>query len=306
MAALAVSATCRAVVVSGGDGQGNTNAPSGLAEWDNVGRFNVGEGSAVYLGNRWLLTAWHVRVDNNPSQVLLAGTWYGLDTNTWTRITNASGSAADMVMVRLSNSPPLGDVTLRSTQIPDDASLVMVGYGRSRHPTNSYWDASWNEIYSPPYTWTGFKMFLGFNAKRWGSNTVDNAFKNVDVASVPYSSITRSFRVTFTEGASADEAQAVIGDSGGAAFYWNGTAWELVGMMHNISVQTGQPWPGTVVYGNRTWAANLTTPAYYDQLVAAIPEPATMAFWAVAVAVGGFVIRRFRRPPPQEGGPADG
>lgn len=283
------------VVVSGGTGSTNTNAPAGLAEWNNVGRFNIGEGSAIYLGNRWVLTAWHVKADNNPTQVQLAGTWYGLDVGSWTRLTNASGTYADMVLVRLTNSPPLPDVTLRSSAIPNNASLLMVGNGRLRHPTNSYWDATWTEVYGPPYTYSGFQMFLGHNQKRWGSNTIDNAFKNVDIVYAPYSATTRSFRVTFDDGASADEAQAAIGDSGGAVFYKEGSTWQLAGMMHNINLLGGQPWPSTVVYGDQTWSANLTYGTYHDQLAAAIPEPATVALWLLAGAAAVVASRRARR-----------
>ncbi len=291
-----------AVVIAGGDGRGNTNAPVSDPGWANVGQFNSGQNSAVYLGNGWVLTAWHVKSNDSPTQVRFAGTWYGLDTTSWTRITNANGTRADMVLVRATNAPPLADVTLRTTQIPNNASLVMVGNGRLRHPTNTYWNAAWQPTNQESSVHAGFLMTEGFLAQRWGSNTVNNAEKSVSVGDSYFAVTTTSFSVSFDGGLSGDEAQATVGDSGGAVFYKSGGTWELVGMMYNVGVVSGQPWPSTIVYGDKTWSANLTTSVYRAQIEAVIPEPATAALIAAAAAVLGIVRRRRRSahgsPPP--------
>ncbi|MCX7819447.1 MAG: trypsin-like peptidase domain-containing protein [Kiritimatiellae bacterium] len=292
--AIAGAEAGRAVVIAGGDGLGNTNAPPDDPGWANVGQFNVGQNSAVYLGNRWVLTAWHVYSNDQPTQVRFGGTWYPLESNTWTRITNSSGTFADMVLVRTQTAPPLPDVTLRSSQIPDNAQLVMIGNGRQRHPTNSYWNSSWQETNAAGAVYTGFKMTTGSLQQRWGLNTIDNPFKSVNVFDLYYMLTTTSFRVTFNDDAGPNEAQAVIGDSGGPVFYKSGATWELVGMLYNVGVEPGQPWPSAIVYGNRSWAANLTTAVYYDQLAAAIPEPGIVGMGALAAGVLQ-VFRRLRR-----------
>lgn len=72
--------------------------------------------------------------------------------------------------------------------------------------------------------------------------------------------------------------------------------------MYNVGVVSGQPWPSTIVYGDKTWSANLTTSVYRAQIEAVIPEPATAALIAAAAAVLGIVRRRRRSahgsPPP--------
>ena len=281
-----------AVVISGGDGLGNTNAPVDDPGWANVGQFNSGQNSAVYLGNGWVLTAYHVKANDNPTQVKFAGTWYGLDTNSWTRITNSTGTGADMILVRTTTTPPLADVTLRSTQIPNGADLVMIGNGRQRYPTNSYWNSSWQETNEAGAVYTGFGMTAGYLAQRWGANTINNSEKSYNLDDS--FGITTSFSTTFNQGVSDNEAQSWIGDSGGAVFYKSGSTWQLVGMMYTLSVLSGQPYPTTAVYGDKSWSANLTTSVYYDQIAAVIPEPGAVA---LAVAAAGLlgILRRIRR-----------
>ncbi len=283
--------SARAVVIAGGDGLGNTNAPPDDPGWNNVGQFNTGQNTALYLGNRWVLTAWHVYSNDHPTQVRFGSTWYNLEPTSWTRITNATGTYADMVLVRTTTTPPLPDVTLRSLPIPNNASLVMIGNGRQRHPTNSYWTADWQETNAAEAVYTGFKMTAGLLQQRWGVNTIDNAYKSVNVSDGFYMVTTTAFRVTFDQGAGDNEAQAVVGDSGGPVFYKSGGTWQLVGMLFNVGTEPGQPWPDVVVYGNHSWAANLTTPVYYNQLAAAIPEPGTVAL--VVLAAG--TVRMWRR-----------
>src|SRR6185295_11538456 len=48
----------KGVVLANGDGSQHTTAPPNDPGWGNVGV--LGTGSAVYLGNRWVLTANHV------------------------------------------------------------------------------------------------------------------------------------------------------------------------------------------------------------------------------------------------------
>lgn len=75
---------------------------------------------------------------------------------------------------------------------------------------------------------------LSTSTMRWGINTVSAA--DVWVSSVVSTNVVeiRGLATTFNfiEG---DEAQAVVGDSGGAVFRKNGADWELIGMMFGVA-----------------------------------------------------------------------
>jgi hypothetical protein len=62
--------TARAVVIDTISGTGNTSAPADDPGWKNVGVRGIGTG--VYLGNDWVLTAYHV---GGGSIVLGGGTY---------------------------------------------------------------------------------------------------------------------------------------------------------------------------------------------------------------------------------------
>lgn len=295
-AGLAGASAARAVIINSADGSGNASAPADDPGWSNVGTFNRGLNSAIYLGNDWVLTALHVASNDRPTQVSFQGSWYGLDTNSWRRVTNATGTFADMAAVRVTNGPALPDVALRSSAIPDDAGVTMIGRGYNRAPTNTFWDASWTRTNAAAAAHTGFLWASG-QTMRWGENVVNNGEKSEVGVNPGYGGLTTvSFSVTFDAGAGADEAQGAIGDSGGAVFYKSGAQWQLVGMMYTIDEYDGQAAKDlySAAYGNKTWSANLTQPEYYTQLAQMIPEPSTALSLAAGLAIWGWIARHRR------------
>ena len=54
---LGAGSAAHAVIIASDTGVENTSAPPGLAYWANVGPRGIGTG--IYLGNRWVLTAYH-------------------------------------------------------------------------------------------------------------------------------------------------------------------------------------------------------------------------------------------------------
>ncbi|MEI6037455.1 MAG: hypothetical protein WCQ91_05985, partial [Planctomycetota bacterium] len=72
------------------------------------------------------------------------------------------------------------------------------------------------------------------------------------------------------------------GDSGGAVFVKNGSAWELAGIMLAVDQYSGQP-SNTAVFGNQTYSADLSF--YNGQIVQVVPEPG-----GLALAIAGFLM----------------
>jgi len=101
---------------------------------------------------------------------------------------------------------------------------------------------------------------------------------------------TVAIRTTFDQGGSDHEAQAAIGDSGGAAFVQNGSQWELAGILFAIGDFPDQPFE-KALYGNLTFSADLS---FYRQEILdemALPEPSG-ALWPGGVAVALLARRR--------------
>jgi len=297
-AALAVGLLCtpaHAVIIRGGDGTGNTTAPSDDPGWANVGKKATGGATAVYLGNQWVLTANHV----GPGDVIFGGVTYSMVPGSWHRLQTPETCAdpslppvyVDLGMFQIDTQPPgLAELSISPTTPPTGAEVLGAGYGRDREPNETWWNSSWEKQ-------TGTPAFYGFNwvsssSKRWGRN---------HVAGTKTIYNTETFYTTFSRfgGAGNDEMQAALGDSGGAVFYKRGDQWELSGIMlaiaQYIHTEPDQPFE-TAVYGNLTYAADLSV--YRDQIMAlyAVPEPGTMllALLALAAAGGAWKLRKRR------------
>lgn len=277
----------RAVIIRGGDGTGNTTAPVDDPGWANVGTKAVGGATVVYLGNGWVLTANHV----GAGDVIFGGITYAMVPGTWYRLQTPGSppTNADLGMFRIAEQPPgLAALLISDTTPPASAEVVGIGYGRNRAQSETWWNSAWQEQ-------TGTPAYYGFNwgtgsTKRWGSNHIDGTENVLD---------TQTFYTTFTRfgGAGDDEMQAALGDSGGAVFYKRGDQWELSGIILAIQQYTypkpGQPFT-TAVYGNRTYAADLS--AYKDQIMTyyVVPEPGTLALALIGLAAAAIV--GFARP----------
>ena len=168
----------------------------------------------------------------------------------------------------------------------------MIGNGVNRATTGTSWFV---DTAPTPWVWST-ATFAGADASasgylsgsgstmRWGTNTISGT-TTYNVGTGNTTALTTVFdNIT-------GEAQGAAGDSGGAAFYFNGSTWELVGIMGAIGTYSGQP-AGSAVFGNETYLASI--PAYYSVITSAIPEPADIAVWFAGIA-GGLAFWRHRR-----------
>jgi hypothetical protein len=266
LAAALLASSAPAVIIDSGDGTGNTSAPSHDPGFDNVGL--RGGLSAVYLGNGWVLTANHV----GAGDVDFGGQPYELVPNSAWRLRNGDGTFADLLLFGISPVPNLPSLEIRASTTPPNGEVVLIGNGFDRGTATDSDDPSvWLAPPDPPDPAVGGYLLGPARTLRWGTNRVEGIWPGDPFDTVALFTI-------FDEGmprATADESQAVPGDSGGALFAKQGPDWELAGILYIAGSYPGQL-PGNVLYGNASGAADLSF--YRDEIlrVTALPEPAVL------------------------------
>lgn len=238
-------------------GTGNTNTG-----WNYVGQVGgASDGSGVYLGNGWVITAGHVgALDFTLGTNTYATTGY-FYTNFMLNI-NGTNQQADLNLFRVSTTStsgnsllPANDLTLNSIVPNTGSQLVMIGYGDAQ---------------------TG-------RAKSWGINTVTVNNIAVPLGGYPYVSAdfetaygTNSFGTTNT-------GVLVVGDSGGGAFVNMGGSWRLAGINEAVG-------------NNDSYFVDLS---YYrtqiQTVISAVPEASTWALLGTGILFLALPLWRDRR-----------
>jgi hypothetical protein len=275
---LGLAASSHALILAGGDGTQNATGVGAGAGWDYVG--SVGGATGVYLGSygghQWVLTAHHVGMHN----FTLGSTTYNAVAGSAIQVKNADETFTDLLLYRIDGNPGLANLSMASSPVAVNSSLVMIGAGRNREAASTTWNASWNE--APPPVYTGYK-WVGTKTKRWGTNTLD-AYETISLGGKTVTAFYTDFDNV------SNQAQGAEGDSGGGVFYFDGSSWQLAGIMVGITLYPGQPTEASV-FGARTYMADLS--AYESWIMAAIPEPSTYALLLLgAAALGWMRLRR--------------
>lgn len=268
VALAAWSAPAHAVVITTGDGTGNTSAPPDDPGFDHVGDKGT---TGVYLGDRWVLTANHA----NATDIDFGGTNYAAVAGTEVQLMTGA-LASDLLIYRVWPEPPLPGVTLADSTPLVGETVTMIGRGNNRSIDKTYWDGSWLEVIPPAaYMYEGWKQSPG-RTIRWGTNEITLVGFDLTAAGTT----SREFGVDFDD--FVDEGQAVQGDSGGAVFVKRAGQWQLLGIMNLVSSFVGQP-TKTEVFGNRTYSIDI--PFYRDQILAVMATgvPASDQFGRAAL-----------------------
>ncbi len=238
-----------AVLISTGDGTGNTSPPSAAEDpgFNHVG--TISSLSGVYVGNGWVLTAGHVGI----GPISLMGITYEPVPGSQTPFTNDAGDIADLVAFKLLTRPPLPDLDLPGGPPATNSLVTIIGNGRVRGASQ---------------VWMGVEGWAWGSARdlRWGTNRIS--------ATGQFSLNTEAFWIAFNDiqpsGANPHEADIVVGDSGGAAFTGDASNAELVGILFARAGFDGQP-NSTSLYGNVGVIVDLYQ--YRDQILSVINQP---------------------------------
>lgn len=232
-AALLSGAPARALVVQA-DPDGPRHAPGRGTGFDHVG--HIRGTSGVYVGGGWVLTAAHV----GAGDFWLDGVRYPAVPDSWVRLRGeVDAGPPDLGLFRVEPAPQLPrlEIARRRPKLADAVLLVGCGLGRGE-PFAWEGRAGWR--WAPPAVC------------RWGRNQVAAVSLEMQEPGVA----TRAFATLFSDG-EPEEAQAAVGDSGGAAFVPGRQAWVLAGIMISVRSFPRQP-AQTSVIGNATHLADLS------------------------------------------------
>jgi hypothetical protein len=235
---LLLTGPAAALIIDATDQERYERPPEQDPGWANVGR--RGGTSAIYLGRGWVLSARHT----GAGDVVFDGVTYQAVPDSMVQLVDpGKGDAkADLVLFRVDPAPPLPELRLREEPLYFGTLLTLIGYGHGRGE-----EIEWQGI-------AGFR-WKPPPVKRWGTNRIFAV--GIDVTSPDDKWLTRSFQMDFSQHGTPHEAQAAVGDSGGAVFTKALRGWELAGLLTSIGGLPDQD-PKTALYGNTTNAADLS------------------------------------------------
>jgi hypothetical protein len=288
---LAAASPASAVIINNLNGLGNDSAPDGDCGWSYTG-ITYNGCSCVYVGNRWVLTGYHV----GAQSVFLGGNWYSAVAGSSHRLSATGGSNttidADLVMFQLTATPTgLGTLSIASGTYSTSDVLTAIGHGSNRATDPTYWDSDWNTTGSATAVYTGYAWASGLT-RRWGTNTLSTTTAFLEDTTQTY-----CLGTIFDANGGDNEMQAANGDSGGGVFVQDsGGDWTLAGIMLSIGYVDGDnpKRPGTAaVYDDATYFADLRCYREQIEAVRAVPEPGTLALLAIGAAA--WLLWRRRR-----------
>jgi hypothetical protein len=223
------------------------------------------QGSAIHLGNGYMLTANHVGMQ--PYVTFDGSTYYERDLS---YIPTQVAANVDMKIFKLTAEPTVGAVNLYDGSSEQISDATQVGWGLGRDTTVP--------VDSATVAWGDNSTI----AKRWGLNVP----RGLAMVNYQAGSYTAMFTVLGSDagnpaGLGDNEAAATTYDSGSALFQNLGGVWYLIGL--TTAVET----LGSSTFGNdqfndpnghRNYFVRVS--AYHSEIVALIPEPSSCGLLA--------------------------
>ena len=270
---------------------------------NNVGIMSNQGASCVYLGNNWVLTAYHVVSNGSGGFVSnltadFGGNSYNGDGDDirLNNPANLGGQPTDIVLFQLSSTPTgLSNVTIASSSPAIGTNYYNAGFGLDRSTAlegfNNYFVQT-NEA-DPPYQGYGIS---GQAEITWGENFVYNVGTDEDpantiVINAGFGNLT-TFASAFVNSATSD--QIVPGDSGGGVFNASN---QLIGMndaeatLTDSGTMANQNGDTQALLGDDSYLADLATYSSEINSVVSVPEPTSTVLLA-AMALPLLARRR--------------
>ncbi|MCC5788716.1 MAG: trypsin-like serine protease [Opitutales bacterium] len=259
-----------------------TNPGNGVP-WENAGAIydangNL-QGSSVYLGSRYVLTADHVSVGSSSTVSFDGNTHFSIDGSSPVQVS----ANVDLKLFRLQNDPGFAGVSLASSNPANGTALQLVGFGRGRGNTGLGEDiVDWGGSSTQGIKRTGTNNVFEIRNQSWSSGTYSQS-----------TLVTQLNNDTLNT-----EAAGTIWDSGGPVFALDSSEeWVLVGILAAVTRINGSttstfannPEPGESFAGDENWAVNIA--AYEEAILAIIPEPSLFAT-ILGILFFGYVLRK--------------
>lgn len=215
--------------------------------------------SGMYLGDGWLLTAGHVvqaARNQKKTGVVIGGRAFVLRTDT-AKTVQSGQERTDLAVVRIEGDPGLPSLEIAHRAAAVGTEVVLAGNGPLQEAQRGCWNTSGQPVRS-----AGPGILCGYawrktpegktNGVEWGTNQVASVGEAIPG---PGGARTRGFATQFRDdGASAREAQAGVGDSGGPVLAREGEGYVLVGVMLGVAARSGS----AALFGDRTLVADLS------------------------------------------------
>jgi hypothetical protein len=221
--------------------------PVDFPYWENVTQRRYEGPTVIYLGAGYALTARHVGVGEIP----LAGRIFAPVRSSARTLLNEDGSAADAMIFELDRSAALPDlpiVPLARSRPKVGEDVIVIGFGAGREKVLEW---TFDDQRRFAFVWSQDTR------KRWGTNRIESSAEVLLQGRFATRAIAFDFDEPFAATATRYEAQAAIGDSGGAVFVERDGEWQLAGMMVSVTGDTRAP-KRSSTYGDMTFAADLS------------------------------------------------
>lgn len=244
---LSLASPAPALVFASPETEPRETIPPDFPYWEHVTQRRYDSPSVVYLGNGFALTARHV----GPGEIFLRGEIVPPVAGSRRTLLNANGTPADAMLFEVelpAGFEDLPDLPIAKTPPVIGEEVLLIGFGRIREKVV---EVSTDGPNAFGFSWSEKGQ------KRWGTNRISSIDENLYQGSWTTRAIATVFDPPDASDATEHEAQATVGDSGGAVFVKRDGEWLLAGMMTSVTGYARQP-SRTSMYGDTTYAADLS------------------------------------------------